>query len=116
MRALMPTLYQQEKRFRHLYLGLGVLGISRWWLEWPLIRLSLAQAFAYALLLSLGDMGVIAIFGSQDLLSLPLYLFQLIGSYRLEEGACVAVVLISLCILLFYSSLRLIGGKSHAVH
>ena len=116
MRALMPTLYQQEKRFRHLYSSLGVWGLSRWRLEWPLIRLSLAQAFAYALLLSLGDMGVIAIFGSQGLLSLPLYLFQLIGSYRLEEGACVAVVLISLCILLFYSSLRLIGGKSHAVH
>jgi thiamine transport system permease protein len=112
LRALMPVLYQQERRFRNLYLSLGIQSWSRWRLEWPLIRASVAQAFGYALLLSLGDMGVIALFGSQGLVSLPLYLFQLIGSYRLEEGACVAVVLISLCLILFYCSSRLIGGKS----
>jgi thiamine transport system permease protein len=112
LRALMPVLYQQERRFRNLYLSLGIQSWSRWCLEWPLIRASVAQAFGYALLLSLGDMGVIALFGSQGLVSLPLYLFQLIGSYRLEEGACVAVVLISLCLILFYCSSRLIGGKT----
>jgi thiamine transport system permease protein len=58
-------------------------------------------------------MGVIALFGSQGLVSLPLYLFQLIGSYQLEEGACVAVVLITLCLVLFYMSSRLIGGASN---
>jgi len=110
LRALMPVLYQQERRFRNVYLSLGIQSWSRWRLEWPLIRRSVAQAFGYALLLSLGDMGVIALFGSQGLVSLPLYLFQLIGSYRLEEGACVAVVLISLCLMLFYCSSRFIGG------
>ncbi|GAB3480825.1 thiamine/thiamine pyrophosphate ABC transporter permease [Marinomonas epiphytica] len=116
MRALMPVIYQQEKRFRTLYISLGITGWSRWCLEWPLVRTSVAQAFAYALLLSLGDMGAIALFGSQNLQSLPLYLFQLIGSYRLEEGACVAVVLISLCLLLFCTTVRLVGGKNHVVH
>ena len=111
LRALMPVLYQQERRFRNLYLSLGIRSWSRWCLEWSLIRASIAQAFGYALLLSLGDMGVIALFGSQGLVSLPLYLFQLIGSYRLEEGACVAVVLITLCLVLFYCSSRFIGGK-----
>lgn len=113
LRALMPVLYQQERRFRNVYLSLGVRGWSRWCLEWALIRQSVAQAFGYALLLSLGDMGVIALFGSQGLVSLPLYLFQLIGSYRLEEGACVAVVLITLCLVLFYLSSRLIGGQKN---
>jgi len=113
LRVLMPALYQQERRFRNVYLSLGIRNWSRWCLEWALIRKSLAQAFGYALLLSLGDMGVIALFGSQGLVSLPLYLFQLIGSYRLEEGACVAVVLITLCLVLFYMSSRLIGGKNN---
>jgi len=85
LRALMPVLYQQERRFRNVYLSLGIQSWSRWCLEWSLVRVSVAQAFGYALLLSLGDMGVIALFGSQGLVSLPLYLFQLIGSYRLEE-------------------------------
>ncbi|WP_233402569.1 thiamine/thiamine pyrophosphate ABC transporter permease [Marinomonas transparens] len=120
LRILMPIFYQQERRFRHVYLSLGIKNWSRWRLEWTLVRTSVAQAFAYALLLSLGDMGVIALFGSQGLVSLPLYLFQLIGSYRLEEGACVAVVLISLCLILFYCSSRFIGGgaargKSHVI-
>lgn len=116
LRALMPVMYQQETRFRHLYVSLGVRSWSRWRLEWPLIRVGVSQALGYALLLSLGDMGVIALFGSQGLVSLPLYLFQLIGAYRIEEGACVAVVLISLCLLLFYSSTRLIGGGSGVKH
>ncbi|MCB5161937.1 thiamine/thiamine pyrophosphate ABC transporter permease [Marinomonas algarum] len=113
LRALMPVMYQQEKRFRLLYLSLGVHSWSRWCLEWSLIRVSVAQALGYALLLSLGDMGVIALFGSQGLVSLPLYLFQLVGAYRLEEGACVAVVLILLCLLLFYGSSRFIGGVTN---
>ena len=113
LRALMPALYQQERRFRNVYLSLGIRNWSRWCLEWTLIRKPVAQAFGYALLLSLGDMGVIALFGSQGLVSLPLYLFQLIGSYRLEEGACVAVVLITLCLVLFYMSSRFIGGVSN---
>lgn len=115
LRALMPVLYQQEHRFRNVYLSLGVYSWARWRLEWPLVRKSVAQAFGYALLLSLGDMGVIALFGSQGLVSLPLYLFQLIGSYQLEKGACVAVVLISLCLVLFYCSSRFIGGVTARV-
>lgn len=115
LRALMPIMYQQERRFRNVYLSLGIQSWSRWRLEWSLIRTSVAQALGYALLLSLGDMGVIALFGSQGLVSLPLYLFQLIGSYRLEEGACVAVVLISLCLILFYCSSRFIGGVTARV-
>jgi thiamine transport system permease protein len=111
LRALMPMMYQQERRFRNVYLSLGIQSWSRWRLEWPLIRANVAQALGYALLLSLGDMGVIALFGSQGLVSLPLYLFQLIGAYRLEEGSCVAVVLILLCLMLFYCSSRFVGGK-----
>jgi len=116
LRVLMPVLYQQEKRFRNVYLSLGIYGWSRFKIEWPLIRKSIAQAVGYALLLSLGDMGVIALFGSQGLISLPLYLFQLVGSYRLEEGACIAVILISLCLILFYLVTRVIGGASNARH
>lgn len=116
LRALMPALYQQEKRFRNLYVSLGIDSFNRFVIEWPLIRKSVSQAFGYAVLLSLGDMGVIALFGSQGLVSLPLYLFQLIGSYRLQEGSCIAVILIFLCLLLFYLSTRFIGGKTHVKH
>ena len=83
-------------------------------LEWPLLRHNVGQALGYAVLLSLGDMGVIALFGTQGLVSLPLYLYQLVGSYRLQEGASVAVVLMALCAVLFYACTRGVGGKGHA--
>lgn len=111
LRAIMPTIYQQEKRFRHLYAQMHVVGWSRFRLEWGQIRSSLAQGLAYAVLLSLGDLGVVALFGSKGLETLPMYLYQLIGSYRVEQGACVAVVLILLCLSLFYSINRCVGGR-----
>lgn len=116
LRALMPVFYQQEKRYRLLYASLGIWGKTRFVLEWPIVRGSVAQAFGYALLLCLGDMGVIALFGSSGLLSLPLYLFQLIGSYRLEQGSSVAVVLVALCVVLFVLSTRIIGGVKRVKH
>lgn len=114
LRVVLPTFYQQEKRYRKLYQSLGVRGYARFKLEWPMVRQAVAQACAYALLLSLGDMSVIALFGSQGLTSLPLYLFQLIGSYRIEQGACVAVLLVMLCFVLFSLCTRVIGGKNNA--
>ncbi|WP_425642759.1 thiamine/thiamine pyrophosphate ABC transporter permease [Marinomonas gallaica] len=111
LRAIMPTLYQQEKRYRHLYEQLQVFGWSRLRLEWQQIRTAMAQGLAYAVLLSLGDLGVVALFGSKGLETLPMYLFQLIGSYRVEQGGCVAVVLILLCLALFYGITRLVGGR-----
>lgn len=111
LRAIMPTVYQQEKRFRHLYEQMNVVGLARLLMEWSQIRSAVAQGLAYAVLLSLGDLGVVALFGSKGLETLPMYLYQLIGSYRVEQGACVAVVLILLCLVLFSLINRLIGGR-----
>ena len=113
LRVLLPVCYQQERRFRRLYTGLNIYGWYRFKLEWPLLRNNFAQAFGYAALLSLGDMGAIALFGSEGLTTLPLYLFRLLGTYRLEQGSCVAILLILLCLLLFWLSMRLIGGGKH---
>ena len=111
----MPVMYQQEKRFRQLYWQMNIVGWSRFRLEWQAIRSALAQGLAYAVLLSLGDLGVVALFGSKGLETLPMYLYQLIGSYRVEQGACVAVVLIGLCLVLFYGITRLLGGRRAVV-
>ncbi|RDL43684.1 thiamine/thiamine pyrophosphate ABC transporter, permease protein [Marinomonas piezotolerans] len=111
LRAIMPTLYQQERRYRHLYDQYGIVGSARLMLEWQSCRSALAQGLAYAVLLSLGDLGVVALFGSENLVTLPMYLFQLVGSYRIEQGACVAVVLIILCLMLFLLINRGLGGR-----
>ncbi|TPE54671.1 thiamine/thiamine pyrophosphate ABC transporter, permease protein [Maribrevibacterium harenarium] len=111
VRAIAPAMLQQQQRYGHLYEQYAILGWIRFKLEWSAIRKALAQGLAYAVLLSLGDLGVVALFGSQGLETLPLYLYRLIGSYRVEQGSSVAVVLVLLCVALFFLITRCVGGR-----
>lgn len=52
-------------------------------------------------MLSIGDFGVVALFGNDDFRILPFYLYQQIGSYRSQDGAVTALILLLLCFLLF---------------
>ena len=47
------------------------------------------------------DFGVVALFGNDDFRTLPFYLYQQIGSYRSQDGAVTALILLLLCFLLF---------------
>ncbi len=52
--------------------SLGMGGLARLRLiEWPLAATSAGAAFACAAALSLGDLGVVALFGSDALVTLP---------------------------------------------
>lgn len=44
------------------------------------LKRPLAQALAFACVLSIGDFGVVALFGNDDFRTLPFYLYQQIGS------------------------------------
>ena len=50
-------------------------------------------ALGLAALVSLGDLGVIAIFGGDGLVTLPLLLYQRLGSYRTADAAALASLL-----------------------
>lgn len=81
---------------------LGVLGWYRWrWLHWPRMRRPLALAMAYGTGLSLGDFGVIALFGSPGQPTLPVLLYQQLGSYRMDAAAATGLWLVLLLLILF---------------
>jgi len=81
---------------------LGVLGWYRWrWLHWPRLRKPLALAMAYGTGLSLGDFGVIALFGSPGQPTLPVLLYQQLGSYRMDAAAATGLWLVLLLLMLF---------------
>ena len=81
---------------------LGVLGWYRWrWLHWPRMRRPLALAMAYGTGLSLGDFGVIALFGSPGQPTLPVLLYQQLGSYRIDAAAGTGLWLVLLLLFLF---------------
>lgn len=81
------------------------LGMNPWqrlyWVELLALQRPLAQAMAFACVLSIGDFGAIALFGNADFLTLPFYLYQQIGAYRSNNAAVTAFLLLLLCFFLF---------------
>ena len=97
---------------RRLCLGLGIRGWNRFRLvDWPLIRDAAGLAFAIAATLAAGDVGVIALFGSQDTETLPLLLYRRMGAYQMEAAAVTALLLALLCLGLFWAIERSVGGR-----
>lgn len=103
---------QNLRKHDRLCASLGMSGIQRLRLvEWPVLRKPLGLAMAIASALSAGDLTVIALFGSERMTTLPLLLYQRMGSYRMLEASATALVLLVICIGLFWLIERLIGGR-----
>jgi thiamine transport system permease protein len=99
---LTPAMQKTASRYDKLSFSLGISGWSRWrLLELPYLRSSLGYIFALSFALSLGDLGVIALFGSDEITTLPWYLYQLMGSYRTTDAAGVALILLILVLGIF---------------
>jgi thiamine transport system permease protein len=114
MRLLGPPLAQSAAMHDRLCSALGISGWNRWRLvEWPALRRTVGFALALAVTLAVGDLASIALFGAPDTETLPLLLYQLLGSYRMGEAAGVAVFFIALVALLFFAIERVVGGKRH---
>lgn len=105
LRALRPAHDAAAARHDRLCAQLGISGWNRLRLiEWPVLRRPLATALAFALALSLGDLGVIALFGSDALKTLPYLLYERMGSYRTADAAGLALLLGLLCLALIFAA------------
>ncbi|RWO12222.1 MAG: thiamine/thiamine pyrophosphate ABC transporter, permease protein [Mesorhizobium sp.] len=101
IRAIRPGYDAASERHERLCLLLGISGWSRFRLvDWPSLRRPLATGFAFAMALSLGDLGVIALFGSDSLQTLPYLLLARMGSYRTMDAAGLALLLGLVCLAL----------------
>lgn len=102
IKTLNQPMQRLASQYYPLWQSLGMHGLRRFWLmEWRAIRAPILHAFSISFILSMGDLTVIALFGSQDFNTLPLYLYQLMGSYQLESAAVVSLVLFALSIGIF---------------
>ncbi len=117
VRFLGGPMMEQAARHDRLCQSLGIGGWNRLRLiEWPALRRPAALALAVAATLSLGDLGVIALFGSQDLTTLPLLLYQAMGGFRMTEAAVIAALLSLLCLALFLTIEWGLGGLRRQPH
>ena len=84
-------------------------------IDWPVLRRPLATGFAFAMALSLGDLGVIALFGSDSVQTLPYLLLARMGSYRTDDAAGLALLLGLLCLALVFLADRF-GKETDALN
>jgi thiamine transport system permease protein len=103
--AIRPAYDAAAERNDRLCAALGIAGWSRLRLiDWPVLRRPLATAFAFAMALSLGDLGVIALFGSDAVKTLPYLLYERMGSYRTADAAGLALLLGLFCLFLIFAA------------
>jgi thiamine transport system permease protein len=111
MRTLGPPMMRAGEQHDRLCASLGMVGWNRLRLvEWPLLRRPLGTALALVAALAVGDLGIIALFGTQDTATLPLLLYQRMAAYQLDAAAVTALLLAALCFGLFAVIERGIGG------
>ncbi|MHC1547609.1 thiamine/thiamine pyrophosphate ABC transporter permease [Phyllobacterium sp. K27] len=100
-RILRPSWDTAASRHNRLCEQLGIVGWNRLKIiDWPILKRPLGIAFAFAMALSLGDLGTIALFGNNTVLTLPYLLLQRMGSYRTADAAGLALILAALCLIL----------------
>ncbi|KAB7898403.1 thiamine/thiamine pyrophosphate ABC transporter permease ThiP [Rouxiella sp. S1S-2] len=110
LKVLENPMRDVAERYTQLCLSLDMRGWNRLrWIEFSALKRPMTQALAFACVLSLGDFGVIALFGNESFRTLPFYLYQQMGSYRTQQGAVTAMLLLILCFLLFTLIERLPG-------
>lgn len=93
-RALMPALARSADAHDRLCLSLGLSGWNRFRLvELTVMKQAIGLALVMALILSLGDLTAISLFGTGDFVTLPALIHRQMGSYRFDAAIGTALVL-----------------------
>jgi thiamine transport system permease protein len=95
--------------------SLGLSGTRQFTLiEWPLLGRDIGIVLALGFCFSLGDLGVISLFGTQDFTTLPLLMVRALGAYRSNEAAAIAAVMLLVAIAAFTALPPLFARLAHA--
>lgn len=111
LRVMGPAFEASERRYSQLAASLGLRGWARFTrVDGPVLAKPFAVALTFALVLSVGDLGAAALFGAYDLVTLPVLILSLMGSYRTGDAAGVAFLLGA-----FVFTLITLAERSHKV-
>ncbi len=113
LRVLVPAVRAVDQDYGALADSLGMTGWARFrLLTWPRIRTEAGFATGLAAALSMGDLGVIALFANPEAATLPLMLYRLMGSYQMDAANAAALLLVGLSLALFWLFDQ--GGRRYA--
>ena len=103
LRALVPAVSAVEQDLGRLADSLNIEGVDRIRnIIFPRVSSAMGLSFGIGAALSMGDLGVITFFSFGEFQTLPLVIYRLMLSYRIEHAFSAALLLIMICFLLFY--------------
>lgn len=111
LRTLVPAVREVEATYGRLAQSLSITGWA--WMRlvlWPRLRRPLGFSAGLAAALSMGDLGVIALFSDPDGATLPLQMYRLMSAYRMDQAAGAAVLLLGMSLAVFWIFDR--GGRA----
>jgi thiamine transport system permease protein len=112
-RLLLPEAQALHAAYDRLAQAMGLTGLARLrYLTLPRLARPLGLGAGLAAALSMGDLGVIALFAGDGQATLPLVVQRLSGAYRMDEAAAAALLLVTLSFSLF--ALCDLGGRRAA--
>ena len=117
IRVLEPAMAEHRRDTARLAASLGVAGWARFWrIDRPVLTRPALLALSFAMALSLGDLGAVALFASNDFVTLPWLLYGSLSSYRTQDADGLALLLAAACLLLTVigTSGRQMNGSHHA--
>ncbi|MFD1796523.1 thiamine/thiamine pyrophosphate ABC transporter permease ThiP [Paracoccus aurantiacus] len=113
LRILIPAARALQRDYGRLADSLGLRGLARLRiLTLPRLARPLGFAGGLSAALAMGDLGVITLFADSRNPTLPLKLYQLMNSYRMDDAAACAVLLMTVSFALFWLFDR--GGRIRA--
>jgi thiamine transport system permease protein len=99
--TLAPAMEAAARRHDRLCANLGIAGWNRFrHVDLPTLRRPALLGLTMAFIVALGDLTAIALFGSQDLVTLPALIYRQMGGYRFDEASGTALVLALLVLAL----------------
>lgn len=113
LRILVPPMRDAVQTYGRLSAMLGLRGWTLWRvLLLPRLRRQIGFAAGLTGALSMGDLGVIALFADPERVTLPLQMVRLMGAYQMEAAAGAALVLLALSLGIFWICDK--GGQAGA--
>lgn len=118
MPLILSPLKARVEVYRAQYSRLiAVLNMTPWqsfrFIYWPAIRSILPWAVSLSMVLSVGDLGVAVLLGSAQFVTLPILIFQAMGSYQMLLASQLTLLLLAICVALLLLA-EWLGGRTHA--
>ncbi len=110
VRVLVPEAVTVEADYGRLADSVGLRGAARVRHLWlPRLRRPLGFAAGLTAALSIGDLGVVALFANPAEATLPLKMYELMGAYRMTDAAAAGLLLLAMAMTAFWGCDR--GGR-----